>query len=376
MFFRWLQNRSDETKKSLILLLCAVVFFASTSLIQATTPNPGHPWSETGDGTFAVTGPTVARTYTFPDANSTILTSNSTVTVGQGGTGATTLTGILKGNGTSPFTAVTAPSGAIVGDTDTQTLTNKTIALGSNTLTGVAASGANSDITSLSALSTPLSVAQGGTGAATLTANNLLIGNGTGAMSFLAPGTSGNYVKSNGTTWTSAAPTTISSVVVKTFASLSAFSNSAISSQTTRNVAMFNIPAYFTLGQITFNVVTATSAGTVKLCIYSEDGATLMADVTTASISTIGVKSIAVSPTVDFAPGNYWLAVGCASSCNLTLNFFNSSNTVTGNINGASLPPGESALEGTVTHSSGVCDSSLGAVTASTAKGLAARLDT
>jgi hypothetical protein len=52
-------------------------------------------------------------------------TLSDTVTVAKGGTGATTLTGILKGNGTSAVTAVTAPSGAIVGDTDTQTLTNK-----------------------------------------------------------------------------------------------------------------------------------------------------------------------------------------------------------------------------------------------------------
>lgn len=54
-------------------------------------------------------------------------TITGTVTVAQGGTGATTLTGVLVGNGTSAVTAVTAPTGAIVGTTDSQTLTNKTL---------------------------------------------------------------------------------------------------------------------------------------------------------------------------------------------------------------------------------------------------------
>jgi hypothetical protein len=55
-----------------------------------------------------------------------------------------------------------------------------------------------------------LPVAQGGTGLATLTANNVLLGNGTSAVQAVAPGTSGNVLTSNGTTWisdTSPAPT-------------------------------------------------------------------------------------------------------------------------------------------------------------------------
>jgi hypothetical protein len=50
-----------------------------------------------------------------------------------------------------------------------------------------------------------VAVANGGTGAATLTANNVVLGNGTSAVQFVAPGTSGNVLTSNGTTWTSAA---------------------------------------------------------------------------------------------------------------------------------------------------------------------------
>jgi hypothetical protein len=48
-------------------------------------------------------------------------------------------------------------------------------------------------------------VASGGTGAATLTTNNVILGNGTSAVQFVAPGSNGNVLKSNGTTWTSAA---------------------------------------------------------------------------------------------------------------------------------------------------------------------------
>jgi hypothetical protein len=51
-----------------------------------------------------------------------------------------------------------------------------------------------------------VTVAQGGTGATTLTANNVILGNGTSAPLFVAPGASGNVLTSNGTTWQSTTP--------------------------------------------------------------------------------------------------------------------------------------------------------------------------
>ena len=51
-----------------------------------------------------------------------------------------------------------------------------------------------------------LGVDQGGTGLTTLTANNVILGNGTSNPTFVAPGTNGNVLVSNGSTWTSAAP--------------------------------------------------------------------------------------------------------------------------------------------------------------------------
>jgi hypothetical protein len=48
-----------------------------------------------------------------------------------------------------------------------------------------------------------LPASNGGTGQSTLTANNVLLGNGTSGVQFVAPGTSGNVLTSDGTTWTS-----------------------------------------------------------------------------------------------------------------------------------------------------------------------------
>ena len=52
-----------------------------------------------------------------------------------------------------------------------------------------------------------VAVANGGTGLTTLTANNVILGNGTSTPTFVAPGSSGNILTSNGTTWASTAPT-------------------------------------------------------------------------------------------------------------------------------------------------------------------------
>jgi len=69
----------------------------------------------TGNGFTKFTGPTTAeKTFTLPDASATILTTNAAVTVAQGGTGATTLTGILVGNGTSAVTAITGTASQLL----------------------------------------------------------------------------------------------------------------------------------------------------------------------------------------------------------------------------------------------------------------------
>jgi hypothetical protein len=107
--------------------------------------------------------------------------------------------------------SVTIVGGTITGITDLAVAdggTGASTASGARTNLSAASSGANSDITSITGLTTPLTVAQGGTGAATLTANYVLLGNGTSAPQTVAPSTSGNVLTSNGTTWTSSAGST------------------------------------------------------------------------------------------------------------------------------------------------------------------------
>jgi len=78
---------------------------------------------------------------------------------------------------------------------------------GTGSISGVSSTGisAAQTVNASSITAGTLAVANGGTGASTLTANNVILGNGTSAPSFVAPGTNGNVLTSNGTTWTSAA---------------------------------------------------------------------------------------------------------------------------------------------------------------------------
>jgi len=67
-----------------------------------------------------------------------------------------------------------------------------------------------SDITDESITNTkiqgPISITKGGTGTSTLITNSIIIGNGTNTVTFIAPGSSGNILTSNGSTWISSAP--------------------------------------------------------------------------------------------------------------------------------------------------------------------------
>jgi hypothetical protein len=63
----------------------------------------------------------------------------------------------------------------------------------------------------------PLAVSTGGTGLGSLTANALVVGNATSAVSFVSPGTAGNILASNGNTWVSVNPNSIIPIIGQTW---------------------------------------------------------------------------------------------------------------------------------------------------------------
>jgi hypothetical protein len=118
----------------------------------------------------------------------------------------------------------------------------------------IATSGANANITSLSGLSTALSVAQGGTGRATLTTHGVLVGEGTSAINQLTAGTTGQVLVGS----TGADPAFGTSVAGLTFTSaITPQSTGGIVGTTTNDSANAG-----SVGELLTNAATATSLST------------------------------------------------------------------------------------------------------------------
>lgn len=167
-----------------------------------------------GDQTWATpaaAGAPSTATYITQTADAGLSAEQALSALATGYMKVTTATGVVTSQAT-PIPAADGGTGlSTFGGTNTVLYTSA-----ANTLTNVTASAAAGQFLQTTASGgaptwqTLLGVANGGTGVASLTANNVILGNGASGPLFVAPGTAGNLLQSNGTTWTSAAPSAAS----------------------------------------------------------------------------------------------------------------------------------------------------------------------
>ena len=188
MFLKKISFVSTANKIFSILLLGAISI-SIIGYVYAAVPNPGHNFTASSGGAAQgdlIYGSAIDTLSALAkDTNATRYLSNTGVTNNPAWAQINLtngVTGILPGaNGgtANGFMAFSGPTTAL----KTFTLPD----VSSTILTSNAA----------------VTVAQGGTGLSTLTTGNLLIGAGTGNVTFIASGADGNILQSNGTTWAS-----------------------------------------------------------------------------------------------------------------------------------------------------------------------------
>lgn len=140
-------------------------------------------------------------------------------------------------------------------------------------------------------LTSPLGVPSGGTGAATLQQNSVLLGNGNGAVQTVAPGTSGNVLVSNGTSWVSQTSPGVTQVIAGAGMSVTPAGGTGVVTIATTGVSQITSGGGLVLSPLGgTGVVQATTKRAYARLMTSSGGGTLASN---------GVNSV----TINFAAG-------------------------------------------------------------------------
>jgi hypothetical protein len=244
----------------------------------------------------AVSGGTTGLTTSGgPITGSGTITLAGTLAVANGGTGITSL-----GSGVATFLGTPSSANlaaAVTDETGSGALVFATSPTLVTPILGTPQSGTLTNATGLpivAGTTGTLSVARGGTGATTLTANNVLLGNGTSALQVVAPGATGNVLTSDGTTWASTAPAvTLAGAETLSNKTLTAYRETVVSasvSTSTYNIDMSlaNVFKFTLSNSVTFsftNPPTAGVMGSVTVILIQDGSGNRTATFTSAQYS-------------------------------------------------------------------------------------------
>lgn len=249
----------------------------TASTVRGTTITATTQFSGSGAGLTNI--PNSATTATSADNASAIVARDS-----SGNFSAGIITANLSGNATSATTATTATQvsnsltlatsgiglsgSATFNGATAQNFTVTSNATSANTASTIVARDASGNFSAgtitatLSGTATNVSgtvaVANGGTGTTSLTANNVIIGNGTSAVQFVAPSTAGNVLTSNGTTWVSSAATGGGLSYVYQTANYTAQNNQGVLTDTSGGAFAVTLPVSPSVGN---QVIVADASG-------------------------------------------------------------------------------------------------------------------
>jgi hypothetical protein len=389
-------------------LLFLTIFLVAIYNASASTPNPGHAWSQVGHGLWEATGTTQYRVFGFPDVDADVLTDYNIV---QGdllyGSAASTTTRLPKdtnatryltnkGASNNPsWSTVTLSNGVdgILSSTNGGTGNASTTFAGQTIARTYTLPDANATILTDNA---DVSLTQGGTNASLTASNGGIFYSTASAAAILSGVASANRILLSGNstapTWSTASyPSTVTasgSVLVsdgtnvvsqdqtitttptRPLGATGAFTATAMSSLTVFKVGLFNVPQAINVNMLSISPTNAPVPGTIKLCLYDAAGAKVI-DTTTTGAATSTTLSTTTASTVQLEPGNYYMAVGCATTCNVTFNYWTTSAGPLATL----TPTGKKVYEGTVTMTSGTCNATLPTITATISKTPVGRLD-
>jgi hypothetical protein len=254
---------------------------------------------------------------TIANARTTAASANGASTIVSRDSGgnfvANTVTAAVIGDlsGGSNINASNVSSGTIANARTTAATANgaSTIVLrgasgefAAGAITGTSFSGDGSAITAINASSISsgtLVVGRGGTGQTTLTAENVILGNGASAVKVVAPGTANNVLTSNGSTWISqavaAGGTVIPAGTVMLFAQTSAPTGFTKNTTTGDNSALrVTTGTASTGGSVAFSTAFAsqTPTGSVSTTVNNQTATNQATTATNQAITPAGSVSI------------------------------------------------------------------------------------